>query len=148
MMIAKRIRPALLGLAAVIAARAGIGAATAQLARQAPPQHTPAITAAPAPPAGPALIQLVPGGGPVHAEADDQDGNRLAPGLFSWAVPAGAQIGVQPDATGWWLTTPLGAAPGNYAIAVQYDPNPALSPVASVVVAAPITRIRVVVSPP
>jgi len=94
-----------------------------------------------------AAIALLPGGGPVHVEADDQDGGRVSPALFTWAVPAGAAIGVQEDATGWLLSAPLGAAPGNFSIPVQYNPNPALSPTASLAVGKPITAIHIVVSP-
>lgn len=120
--------------------------ASAAIAVAGSPAKPPAITLA-ATPAAPA-IALVPGGGAVHVEADDQDGNRLMPGLFTWAVPAGAMIGVQEDQTGWLVTTPQGAAPGNYAIPVQYNPNPALSPTAAIAVAKAITAIRIVVSPP
>ena len=94
-----------------------------------------------------AALTLVPGAGPVHVEADDQDGNRIGPGLFSWVIPAGAAIGVQEDATGWQLTAPVGAPPGNFSILVQYNPNPSLSPTVSLAVGNPITGIRIVVSP-
>jgi hypothetical protein len=92
-------------------------------------------------------IPLVPGGGTVHVEADDQDGNRLAPGLFTWAVPAGASLGVQEDPTGWLLSAPGSAASGNFSILVQYNPNPALSPTAAITIGKPITAIRIVISP-
>jgi hypothetical protein len=94
-----------------------------------------------------APIALVPGGGTLHVEADDQDGNRLAPGLFTWAVPAGASLGVQEDATGWLLSAPGSAASGSYSIPVQYNPNPALTPTAVIVIGKPITAIRIVISP-
>jgi hypothetical protein len=95
--------------------------------------------------AGP--IPLIPGGGTVHVEADDQDGNRLTPGLFTWAVPAGASLGVQEDATGWLLSAPGSAAAGSFAVPVQYNPNPALSPTAAIVIGKPITAIRIVITP-
>jgi hypothetical protein len=129
-------------LAAVVLALAAAPSSPAWAAG--PPSRPSAITLAASGPA----IGLTPGGGPVHVEADDQDGNRLAPGLFTWAVPAGANIGVQADATGWLLSAPQGAAPGQVAIPVLYNPNQALSPTATVVIGKTITQIRIVVSPP
>jgi hypothetical protein len=108
-------------------------------ASAAQPQPTRLTIAAP--------IALVPGGGTLHVEADDQDGNRLAPGLFTWAVPAGATLGVQEDATGWLLSAPASAASGSYSIPVQYNPNPALTPTAMIVIGKPITAIRILISP-
>jgi hypothetical protein len=122
-----------------------LAAVLAPLAAESGPAKGPA---APAVASLPGAIALVPGGGPVHLEADDQDGDRLLPSLFTWAVPAGAMIGVQQDATGWLVSAPQGAAPGNYAIPVQYNPNPALSPVAAIAIGKPISRITIVVSPP
>jgi hypothetical protein len=108
----------------------------------APPKPPAAITMANGAP-----LQVVPGGGPLHVEADDQDGKRLAPGAFTWALPAGADIGVQEDATGWLLSAPLSAASGTWAILVQFAPNPSLSPTATVTIGKAITAIKIVVTP-
>jgi hypothetical protein len=128
----------------VVLAAVWLVLATVPSSHAAQPSRPPAITLA----AGGPAIGLTPGGGPVHVEADDQDGNRLAPALFTWAVPAGANIGVQEDATGWLLSAPQGAAAGNVAIPVLYNPNQAISPTATVAIGKTISAIRIVVSPP
>jgi hypothetical protein len=94
------------------------------------------------------VIALTAGGGPLHVEAQDQDGNRLAPDPFTWAVPAGLTLAIQQDPAGWQVAAPAGAAPGSYAVLVQYNPNPALSPTVAVVIGQPpITAIKILPSP-
>lgn len=132
--------------AALLAALAAAAAPYGWAGSAKPPAITvaaPAITVG----ATPAMIGLVPGGGPVHVEADDQGGRRLEPRLFSWLVPAGAMIGVQEDGAGWLLSAPQGAAAGNYSIPVEFAPNPALSPTVLVAIGTPISKITIVVSP-
>jgi hypothetical protein len=93
-------------------------------------------------------IALVAGQSAVHTEAQDQDGNRLDPGLFTWAVPAGVHLGIQQDALGWFLSAPAGAAAGAYQVLVQFNPNPALSPTVAIVIGRPpITGIKILPSP-
>jgi hypothetical protein len=94
-----------------------------------------------------APLNVIPGGGTVAVEADDQDNNRLSPGLFTWAVPAGANFGVQETANGWLLSAPVGAVPGTWQVLVQYKPDPTLSPTASVTIGKPITAIKIVTTP-
>ena len=107
-----------------------------------PPKPTAAITMASG-----AALQLVPGGGTLPVEADDQDGNRLAPGLFTWAIPPGANFGVQETAAGWLLSAPTGAVPGTWQVLVQYKPDPTLSPTATVAIGKSITSIKIIVTP-
>jgi len=97
--------------------------------------------------AEPALA-LTAGGQALHVEAQDQDGNRLSPDPFTWAVPAGITLAIQQDATGWLVAAPAGAAPGSYAVLVQYNPSPALSPTVAIVIGRPpITAIKILPSP-
>jgi hypothetical protein len=123
--------PLLLGLALASSSFAGP-----------PPKPAAAITMASGAP-----LQVVPGGGALPVEADDQDANRLTPGLFTWAIPAGANFGVQETAAGWLLSAPVGAVPGTWQVLVQYKPDPTLSPTATVTIGKSITAIKIVVAP-
>jgi hypothetical protein len=92
-------------------------------------------------------IAVTAGGAAAHVEAQDQSSNRLAPDLFTWAVPAGVALGIQQDSTGWIVSAAAGAAPGSYSLLVQYNPNPALSPTVVVVIGRPpVTAIKIVPS--
>jgi hypothetical protein len=93
-------------------------------------------------------IALTAGGSAVHVEAQDQDGNRLSPDPFTWAVPAGATLAIQQDPLGWFLSAPAGAAPGVYQVLVQFNPNPALSPTVTITIGrAPVSAIKIIPSP-
>ena len=94
-----------------------------------------------------AALQLAPGGGTLAVEADDQDGNRLSPAQFTWAIPAGADFGVQETASGWLLSAPRSAASGSWQVLVQYKPDPTLSPTATVTIGKSVTGIKIVVAP-